>query len=67
MGILELVELWKDLVVLPCLASSVEVYGLRTTRGKWVTQLVGKYVQPLQSVILVISRAHGQERLRTLT
>jgi hypothetical protein len=30
-GILELVELWKGLVVLPYLASSVEVYGVRTT------------------------------------
>jgi hypothetical protein len=30
-GILELVELWKGLVVLPCLASSVEVYGVCTT------------------------------------
>jgi hypothetical protein len=30
-GILELVELWKGLVVLPCLASSVEVYGVRST------------------------------------
>jgi hypothetical protein len=29
--ILELVELWKGLVVLPCLASSVEVYGVHTT------------------------------------
>jgi hypothetical protein len=32
--ILELVELWKGLVVLPCLASSVEVYGIRTTPWK---------------------------------
>jgi hypothetical protein len=30
-GILELVELWKGLVVLPCLVSSVEVYGVRST------------------------------------
>jgi hypothetical protein len=30
-GILELVELWKCLIVLPCFASSVEVYGVRTT------------------------------------
>jgi hypothetical protein len=27
-GFLELVELYKSLVVLPCLASSVEVYGI---------------------------------------
>jgi hypothetical protein len=26
-GILELVDIYKGLVVLPCLASSVEVYG----------------------------------------
>jgi hypothetical protein len=30
-GILELVKLWKGLVVLPYLASSVEVYGVRST------------------------------------
>jgi hypothetical protein len=28
---LMLVELWKGLVVLPCLTSSVEVYEVRTT------------------------------------
>ena len=33
-GILELVELWKGLVVLPCLASLVEVYGVRSTPWK---------------------------------
>jgi hypothetical protein len=33
-GILELVELWKGLVVLPCLASSVEEYGARSTLWK---------------------------------
>jgi hypothetical protein len=36
-GILKLVELCKGLVVLPYLASSIEVYGVRTTRGKWVS------------------------------
>jgi hypothetical protein len=30
-GILELVELWKGLVVLPCHSSLVEVYGVCTT------------------------------------
>jgi hypothetical protein len=30
-GFLELVLLWKGLVVLPCLASFVEVYGVHTT------------------------------------
>jgi hypothetical protein len=38
-GILELVELWKGLVVLPYLASSVEVYGSVQPYGKWVTRL----------------------------
>jgi hypothetical protein len=37
MGFFELVELWKGLVVLPCLASLVEVYGVVQPRGKWVT------------------------------
>jgi hypothetical protein len=52
-GFLKLVELCKGLIVLPCLASSVEVYGIRKTRGRWVTRLVGKYVQPLYGVKLV--------------
>jgi hypothetical protein len=52
-GSLVLVKLWKGLVVLPCLASSVEVYEIRTTHGRWVSRLVGKYAQPLQSVNLV--------------
>jgi hypothetical protein len=52
-GFLKLVELCKGLIVVPCLASLVEVYGVRSTRGKWVTQLVGKDAQPLQSVKLV--------------
>jgi hypothetical protein len=30
-GILDLVELWKGLIVLPCLASSVDVCGVRST------------------------------------
>jgi hypothetical protein len=29
--ILKLVELWKGLVMLPCLASSIGVYGVRST------------------------------------
>jgi hypothetical protein len=33
-GFLKLVELCKGLVVLPCLASSVEVYGVRTIPWK---------------------------------
>jgi hypothetical protein len=49
-GFLKLVELCKGLVVLPCLASLVEVYGKSRSLGIWVTGLVGKVVQPLQSV-----------------
>jgi hypothetical protein len=52
-GFLKLVELCKGLVVLPCLASSVEVYGKSRSLGKWVTWLLGKDAQPLQSVKLV--------------
>jgi hypothetical protein len=36
-GFLKLVELCKDLVVLPCLASSVEVYANSRSLGRWVT------------------------------
>jgi hypothetical protein len=36
-GFLKLVELSKGLVVLPYLASSVEVYGKSRSLGKWVT------------------------------
>jgi hypothetical protein len=36
-GFLKLLELCKGLVVLPCLASLVEVYGSVQPRGKWVT------------------------------
>jgi hypothetical protein len=36
-GFLKLVELCKGLVVLPCLASLVEVYGAVQPRGRWVT------------------------------
>jgi hypothetical protein len=46
-GFLKLVELCKDLVVVPYLASLVEVYGVRSTPCKWVTRLVGKDAQPL--------------------
>jgi hypothetical protein len=31
------VELWKGLVVLPCLVSSVEMNGKSRSLGKWVT------------------------------
>jgi hypothetical protein len=52
-GFLKLVELCKGLVVVPCLVSSVEMNGKSPSLGKWVTRLVGKDVQPLQSVKLV--------------
>jgi hypothetical protein len=49
----KLVELCKDLIVLPCLASLVEVYGVRTTPWKIGNMTCGYKVQPLQSVKLV--------------
>jgi hypothetical protein len=52
-GFLKLVELHKGLVVLPCLVSLVEMNGKSQSLDKWVTRLVGKDVQPLQSVKLV--------------
>jgi hypothetical protein len=52
-GFLKLVDLCKCVVVLPCLASSVEVYGPVQPHGIWVSRLVGKEAQPLQSVKLV--------------
>jgi hypothetical protein len=66
-GILKLVELWKGLVVLPCLASLVEVYEVVQPRGKWVTRLVGKDMQPLQSVKLVYQSCSRSWAARTLT
>jgi hypothetical protein len=36
-GFPKLVELGKGLVVLPCLASLVKVYGAIQPRGRWVT------------------------------
>jgi hypothetical protein len=56
---LKLVELCKDLVMLPCLVSSVEMNGKSRSLGKWVTRLVGKDVQPLQSVKLVYQSCSG--------
>jgi hypothetical protein len=52
-GFLKLVKLCKGLVVLPCLVSSVEMNGISRLLGKWVTLLMGKDAQPLQSVKLV--------------
>jgi hypothetical protein len=50
---LKLVELGKGLVVLPCLASLVEVYGARTIPWQLGNMTCGYRVQPLQSVKLV--------------
>jgi hypothetical protein len=50
---LELVELRKGRVVLPCLVFSVEMNGTSRPLGKWVAWLVGKDVQPLYSVKMV--------------
>jgi hypothetical protein len=52
-GFRKLVELCKGLVVLPCLASLVEVYGARTTPWQMGNMTCGYRVQPLQSVKLV--------------
>jgi hypothetical protein len=52
-GFLKLVELGRGLVVLPCLASLVEVYGARTTPWQMGNMTCGYKVQPLQSVKLV--------------
>jgi hypothetical protein len=41
-GFLKLVELWKRLLVFPCLVSSVEMNGTSRLLGKWVAWLVGK-------------------------
>jgi hypothetical protein len=49
-GFRKLVELCKGLVVLPCLASLVEVYGARTTLWQMGNMTCGYRVQPLQSV-----------------
>jgi hypothetical protein len=52
-GFLELVELWKGLIVLPCLTSLVEVYGVRTTPWQMGNTTCGKVAQPLQIVKLI--------------
>jgi hypothetical protein len=51
-GFLELVELWKGLIV-PYLVSSVEMNETSRSLGKWVAWLMGKDAQPLQSVKLI--------------
>jgi hypothetical protein len=53
--------------MLPCLASSVEVYGKSWSLGRWVTWLVGKDAQPLQSVKLVYQPFSRSWAARTLT
>jgi hypothetical protein len=52
---LKLVELCKGLAVLLCLVFSAEMNGRSRSLSKWVTRLVGKYVQPLHSVKTGIS------------
>jgi hypothetical protein len=52
-GFLKLVELGKGLVVLPYLASLVEVYGAHTTPLQMGNMTCGYRVQPLWSVKLV--------------
>jgi hypothetical protein len=52
-GFLKLVELCKGLVVVPYLVASAKMNGKLRSLGKWVTRLVGKDAQPLQSVKLV--------------
>jgi hypothetical protein len=52
-GFLEIMELWKGVVVLPCLVFSVEMNGKSRSLGRWVTRLVGKDAQPLLSVKLI--------------
>jgi hypothetical protein len=52
-GFLKLVELYKDLVVLPYLASLVEVYVARTTPWQMGNMTCGFRVPPLHSVKLV--------------
>jgi hypothetical protein len=49
----KLVELCKGLIMLPCLASLVEVYGACTTPWQMGNMTCGYKVQPLQSVKLV--------------
>jgi hypothetical protein len=52
-GFLKLVELCKGLIVLPYLASLVEVYGAHATLWQMGNLTCGYRVQPLQSVKLV--------------
>ena len=62
-SLLELVELWKNLVVLPCIVSSVKMNEISRPLGRWVTRLVWKDVQPIQSVKLIYHPTHDHERL----
>jgi hypothetical protein len=66
-GFLKLVELCKGLVVLPCLISSVVMNRKSRSLDKRVTRLVGKDVQPLQSVKLVYQPCSQSWAARTLT
>jgi hypothetical protein len=66
-GFRKLVELCKGLVVVPYLVSSIEMNGKSRSLDKWVTRLVGKDVQPLQSVKLVYQSCSRSWVARTLT
>jgi hypothetical protein len=65
-GFLKLVELGKSLIVLPYLASLVEVYGVVQPRGRWVTWLVGTWYNLYRVLNWYTSRARGHEQLKTL-
>jgi hypothetical protein len=52
-GFRKLVDFCEGLVVLPCLAFLVEVYGAHTTPWQMGNMTCGYRVQPLQSVKLV--------------
>jgi hypothetical protein len=66
-GFMKLVELWKCLVVGPCLISSVDMNGKSQSLGKRVTLLLGKDAQPLQSVKLVYQPCPRSWAARTRT
>jgi hypothetical protein len=58
-GFLELVELWKCLVMLPCLVYLVEMNRISKPLGKWVTRLMGKicatYAECKTSISVVLT------------
>jgi hypothetical protein len=66
-GFLKLVDLWKVLIVLPCLASSVEVCGIHDPTTDGYHDLWVKMCNHCSVSNWYISRAHDHERLGTLT